>query len=320
MKVSLRMIAIGAAILCLSAFAIADSSVRPLPVRKIYTRVVPDSVVRGFGGHLYVSLVGKRETGDGEIRRIVDVETVAFAKGFNEPKAMAFTGERLLVVDGDEVWSVAEDGSRERIWNFEDFPIVPNILRRLTLSSDGESVYMTDMGKLQEAAQSMGGQAIEGGEKEMVFPEGRIFKGNLNNGEIEIAQDVDLEILSPADIVEQADGVLLIATFMPGNLIQSSLGRLSVVQEDMKGCDDIIEDSRGNLFVSSWTEGKVWRLDAQTGEKSVFYERLKSATGMYFDEENDFLYIADPRMSGVHRVPVGMQLDRLAKINANSED
>ena len=69
---------------------VASTGADEVKILKVGTK--PESVCRGFGGKLYVTMINGNEPGDGEIKMIDGDKITVFAKGLNNPKGMAFVG------------------------------------------------------------------------------------------------------------------------------------------------------------------------------------------------------------------------------------
>ena len=72
----------------------------------------PESVCRGFGGKLYVTMINGNEPGDGEIKMIDGDKITVFAKGLNNPKGMAFVGGFLVASDETMVRKIDKKGKQ----------------------------------------------------------------------------------------------------------------------------------------------------------------------------------------------------------------
>ena len=76
----------------------------------------PESITRGFGGKLFVSVMNTPETpGDGVVK-VIDGETATdFATGLDEPKGVCFTGKFLVVTDVKRVWKIDAKGEKTEL-------------------------------------------------------------------------------------------------------------------------------------------------------------------------------------------------------------
>jgi len=175
-------------------------SARPVRVRKIYTAPRPDSLVRGFEGKLFVSVAGGTEAGDGEVRVIRGIETYAFARGLDEPSGMAFAGDRLLVVDGERVMSLDAEGASEVFCNWTDFPVRTKLLRRLAVSGEDGTVFVSDAGDLSEIPEDYTPDWWNADGAATVFPDGRIFRKTLGL-DVDVEIEGDTGLLSPSGLL-----------------------------------------------------------------------------------------------------------------------
>ncbi len=71
----------------------------------------PESVARGFGGRLYVSVQNAvRQGDDGEVKVVDGTKVSTFVGGMKEPKGIAFVDNYLIVTDVTQVWKVDSAG------------------------------------------------------------------------------------------------------------------------------------------------------------------------------------------------------------------
>lgn len=123
-------------------------------VRSLTVGPTPESVVRGFDGRLFVTLMGterKRGDGDGKIV-VVDGDRVSdFAGGLDDPKGIVFVGGRLITADYDKVWAFDSRGERTLLAGPEAFPEPPRMLNDVAVEPDGivhdraGNLYLTEV-------------------------------------------------------------------------------------------------------------------------------------------------------------------------------
>src|SRR5688572_6927759 len=118
---------LGAPLFCFAATATAaDTSFRSLAVG-----ATPESVIPGFDGKLYVTLMGtKREKGDGDGKVVVvDGDKVSiFTEGLDDPKGIVFVGDMLITTDFDKVWAIDSKGEKHVLAGPSAFPTPPMFL------------------------------------------------------------------------------------------------------------------------------------------------------------------------------------------------
>jgi sugar lactone lactonase YvrE len=107
----------------------------------------PESVCRGFGGKLYVTMINGNEAGDGGINVIDGGELKEFCRGMNSPKGIAFIGGYLVTADETTMWKVDAHGSVTKLVDAANFPAPIEFLNDVAASKDGISVYVTEMGQ-----------------------------------------------------------------------------------------------------------------------------------------------------------------------------
>jgi len=82
--------------------------------------------------------------------------------------------------------------------------------------------------------------------------------------------------------------------FFTGNIVRkTSQGKLRVIAKGLRGADAIDPDGKGGIYVSSWTQGKVWKLTDNGKKKEVILEGLKSAADFYLDRKAKKLIVPD---------------------------
>ena len=63
-------------------------------------------------------------------------------------------------------------------------------------------------------------------------------------------------------------------------------------------------DKEGRLYVSSWTQGKVWRIEKNGGTPTVLLEGLQSAADFYLDEAAGQLLVPDMKAGTLTLLPL----------------
>ncbi len=83
--------------------------------RSLDVGLKPESSVYGFGGKLYVTLMGETRVkgdGDGSIVMIDGEKVTTFTKGLSDPKGIVFINNRLITADFDTVWTLDAEGNK----------------------------------------------------------------------------------------------------------------------------------------------------------------------------------------------------------------
>ena len=79
-------------LLTLACGLVLQLPVAAAPPKVIKVGTKPESVCRGFGGKLYVTMINGEEPGDGGINVVDGEEVKEFCRGMNSPKGMTFRG------------------------------------------------------------------------------------------------------------------------------------------------------------------------------------------------------------------------------------
>lgn len=280
------LIAVMVAVAVVPAFAIE-------PYKVIDSGKRPESVCRGFGDGLYVTVMGEADVeGDGKVCRIEGEKVVDFAKGMDEPKGIALVGGVLVVADMKRVWRVDASGKAEVLAAAGAFPHPPAFLNDVAAAPDGKSVYVTDMGDNGAMFGPDGMWEVNSPEAGKIRRIARVYRVGLD-GKVEVAVDVDPIMLNPNGVTAPEAGLLLVAEFFRGHVLAWRDGGFKVLATGLRGADAIERAEGGDIYVSSWTQGKVWRLKAGGGKPEVIIEGLKSAADFFLDRKENVLVLPD---------------------------
>lgn len=266
----------------------------------------PESVARGFGGDLFVTLMGEsRKDGDGNGRivRITDGSVSVFSAGLDDPKGIVFTGEYLITADFTRVWRIDAQGERTLLAGPADFPHPPAYLNDVALAPDGHSVLVTDMGAVTRMRNPEGQLwPLDSAEARAIPAIARVYRIALD-GRVSIAIDAEPALLLPNGVAATADGTLLVAEFFSGGILEHHHGKLRVLATGHRSADGIARDSRGTLYVSEVFTGRVWAIPAQ-GDK-VLLATLASAADFLLEESAGQLLVPDTKAGAIVIVPLG---------------
>jgi sugar lactone lactonase YvrE len=268
----------------------ASASAEPMKSIEVGTR--PESVTRGFDGHLYVTVMNGQEPGDGVIKVIKGDSVEIFATGFDEPKGIAFAGDHLVTTDLQRVWKIDAQGKATVLAQGDAFPIPAIYLNDASAAPDGKSVYVTDMGARDKMNGPDGLWPLDSPEAKAIPAVGRVYQIALD-GTVTLAVDASPKMLNPNGVCAEADGNLLVTGFFLGNVLRAEGGTLNLLASGFRGGDGIERGKDGSIYLSSWTQGKVWRLDADGKNPRLMIEGLKAAADFHLDEQNGALIVPD---------------------------
>lgn len=275
--------------------AISSTDAAELKVLKVGTK--PESVCRGFGGKLYVTVINGEEPGDGGIN-MVDGETVTeFCRGMNSPKGLAFVGGFLVCSDETTVWKVDKSGTPAKIAEKEDFPNPVEFLNDVVASKDGKSVYVAEMGNPGWMFDPDGERKLWPIHSDKAKPpmKGCVYKVGLD-GEIKLAVPAGNKMLlapNGVTVIGTAEKeVLVMGDFFPGNIVSYDGETFKILATGMRGAD-AVEFGEGVIYVSSWPLGKVWKFDRKTKKTTLLSDKFTTAADFFYDRKNNQLIVPD---------------------------
>jgi hypothetical protein len=285
-----------------AVFTALAASAADTKVIKLGTR--PESVTKGFGGHYYATVMGDDKPGDGKVVKI-DGETLSdFATGLNEPKGICFAGKYLVTTDVTKVWKIDEKGEKTVLADAMDFPTEIKFLNDASAGSDGKSVFVTDMGARDKMFGKAGLFELDSPAARELPAIGRVYRITLD-GKITTFVNNTEEMACPNGVSAQKGGKVLIGEFFFGNILEAnSAGKLKQLNTGFRGADGIEQDGKGNIYLSSWTQGKVWKLDSKGQNAQVIAEGFLSAADFFLDEKAGLLLLPDMKAGTLNLIPL----------------
>jgi hypothetical protein len=270
--------------------------------------IKPESVCRGFGGRLYVTLIGGEEPGDGSVVAIEGDKVETFATGLNDPKGIAFVKGALVTTDGTRVLKVNGKGKVSVLAEAKDFPAEVEFLNDVAASPDREAVFVTEMSHPKRMFNPKGDRELWplGSEQEENLPKtGCVYKVPLD-GKIEIAVPAGDKLMPGPNGVAvggpKDKPFLAMADFFTGNVVRYADGKLRPIAKNLLRGGDAIEFGKGVVYVSSWTQGKVVAYNLKEKKATTVIEGLTSAADFYYDRKANQLVIPDMLEGKLHIV------------------
>ncbi|RME95555.1 MAG: gluconolaconase [Verrucomicrobia bacterium] len=281
------------------ARTLAENAAGGRVIRTIAVGVRPESVTRGFGGHHYVTVMGEPGPGDGVVKVIRGDRVEVFAEGMDEPKGIAFLGDRLVTADLKRVWQIDAQGRKSLLADESAFPKPVSYLNDVAAAPDGQSVYVTDMGARDKMMDPAGRLWPLGSAEARSLPVlGRVYQ-ITRDGKVRLVVQGTRAMACPNGVAAPAKGELLIAEFFYGNLLRWQGPQLRILSSGFRGADGIEQGRDGRIYVSSWTQGKLWRLAPDGSSPEVLIEGLRSAADFCLDEEAGELWLPDMKAGQV---------------------
>lgn len=302
-KHALRQIVISVTIATL--FSVFEHALQAQIQFPVNVGVKPESITKGFNDNYYVTVMNGKEEGDGEIVEISkNGSTKTFAKGFDEPKGIAYVKGHLYFSDVTRIWKVDKNGNASVFVKKEDFPKEVLYLNDVSVDARGKGIYVADMGATKYMRDENNALwPLDSEEAKLVPQSGRIYHLNLK-GNVTIAHDTSPLMLNPNGVGIDNDGNLIVGAFFLGNFLVTRNGQLTPLKGQFRGADAVEQDSKGNYYVSSWALAKVWKIDGKTEEVTVLIEGLKSAADFYLEEDKGRLLLPDMMAGMVYAVDI----------------
>lgn len=285
-------------------FLIVACNVEPDIKFPVKVGVKPESITKGFNGNYYVTVMNGKENGDGELVEISTNGVKVFSKGFNEPKGIVYLKEHLYFSDLNCVWKVDIDGNKSVFVKKEDFPEEVLYLNDVAVDGEENGIYVADMGAtkyMRDADNNL--WPLKSDEAKLVPQLGRIYHVNLE-GEVIIVQDTSSLMLNPNGVGVDNNNNIMVSAFFLGNFLVTRDGKLTPLKGRYRGGDAVEQDSEGNYYISSWTQGKVWKINGETEESTVLVEGLKSAADFYLEESKGRMLVPDMMAGMIYAVDI----------------
>ncbi len=264
----------------------------------------PESITKGFDGDYFVTVMNGKEEGDGVIKRIHGSKVTVFATGLDEPKGICFVGDHLFTTDLNKVRKIDAEGNVSILADESDFPLPVSYLNDAAAAPEGDAIYITDMGANTKMFKEPGVFWPIGSNEYKNMPIiGRVYKIHLN-GTISISINSNNLMTNPNGVGVGKDGQLMVGAFFRGNVLEQTDLGLKVIGHGMRGADAVEQDSKGNYYVSSWAQGKVWKIGAADHNVTVLIEGLQSAADFYLEEDKGRLLLPDMKAGVILTVPL----------------
>jgi hypothetical protein len=258
----------------------------------------PESVCRGFGGKLYVTMINGDEPSDGTIVSLDGDTVTVFAKGFNSPKGLVFVGDYLVTADETTMWKVDKTGTATKLVEKKDFPQPIEFLNDVAANKDGASVYVSEMSTPTPMFDPSGERKlwdVDSKAAKELPNKGCVYKITLK-GEVTLAVppgDPAIRFPNGVAVSENAgEEGIFVGDFFSGNIVRFQDGKYVTLATGMRGIDGLTV-TKDAFYASSWTQGKVWKVDRKTRESKVILDGLKSAADFFHDVRNKQLVVPD---------------------------
>lgn len=282
----------------LAAFLLASGITTAAPLKTIKVGPSPESVCRGWGGKLYVTIINGDKPGDGEVVEVDGESVKPFAKGLSDPKGIVFVGDQLITSDGTMMWKIAQDGTATKLVEAKDFPAPVEFLNDVAVAEDGKSVYVTEMSSPGPMFDPSGERKLWDldSEQAKTLPvKGCVYRVSLDGKVQQVVPPGNVALRFPNGVtVGQGAGnnQLYVGDFFTGQVHVHKDGKLQSVVSGVRGVDGLTVTPDA-IYISSWNQGKVWKFDRKTQQLKVLHEGLTTAADFFYDEAHQQLIVPD---------------------------
>jgi sugar lactone lactonase YvrE len=274
----------------------------------------PESIVKAWGGRLYVSIQGPSgalNVFDGEIRQ-VDIATgvvTPFVSGLENPRGLAFTGEFLVAADQQKVWKIDEAGNKTLLAQVSQFPFPANFFNDAAAEEGGKAVYITEMGRrdlIREVPPSPLAPHLIPVDTDAAYAipaTSRVYRITMD-GQISSVFEPSRKLLVINGVTEtKKKKSLLVLDFFHGSVVEVDIKKdtKTIIATGLRGADGIEQASDGTIFVSSFENGAVWRMD-ENGEnlkQLIGGIGFQTTADFYLDEPAKRLYVPNTATGSV---------------------
>ena len=216
-----------------------------------------------------------------------------FVTGLNDPRGVTFTGEFLVATDTTRVWVIDEQGNKRVLAEAAAFPHPVEFLNDVTAERDGQSVLVTEMGarsQIRDPAtlllwpiDSFSGPAWT------IEARSRIYRISLEGVVEEVVPPSRKLLVMNGVGLANRPGHLLAVDFFFGSIVEIKLGKKltrTTIATGFRGGDAVEQDADGNIYVSTFENGAVWKLDSDGERVKVLLEGAgpRSTADFYLDE------------------------------------
>lgn len=251
----------------------------------------PESAIVGPDGRIYISEIGEfGKDGDGKVTAIGKSGSAEpFAKGFDDPKGLATSGNALYVADKSRIWKIDMQGRTSVFAAADAFPQPPLFLNDLAFDGSG-NLYVSDTGD------------IEKGGKGAIFritPAGKVS--------LVVSEAQNPSIKSPNGLLVESSGRLLVVDFASGELLRLNVGNRTAekLADGFGGGDGLVRDPAGMLYVSDWKNGKLWKLNLKKkGAKPELYaQTFQASADIGLSRDGKFILVPDMKAGALIWLP-----------------
>jgi sugar lactone lactonase YvrE len=266
----------------------------------------PESITKGWRGKFFVTIQGPSGAlgvFDGEVRQL-DIQTGVvspFASGMENPRGITFTGRFLVVADQTRIFKIDQNGNKTVLAEAAQFPFPAVFFNDAAAEEGGNAVYVSEMGRrdiIREVAPAPNAGRLIPVDSDAAYAvpaTSRVYRITLD-GKIASVFEPSRKLLVINGVTEiEKRRELLVVDFFHGNVVKVDIkkGTKKILATALRGADGVEQARDGTIFVSSFENGAVWRLD-ENGENLqnlVMGVGFQTVADFYLDERARQLYV-----------------------------
>jgi len=240
----------------------------------------PESVVQAKDGKIYVSEINAFGTdGDGQISVIENSQASLFVDGLDDPKGLVIIDQCLYVADKTQIVKYDLATKEKSVFvAAEAFPQAPQFLNDLEADPKG-NLYVSDSGDIMGTGKG-----------------GVIYKINGQGVVTKLADGASSDLIMAPNglLADDTSRYLTIVDFTSGVLygLDTETGEVIEDAEGFGGGDGVVHHSSGDLYVSDWKNGKVFRMNRKS-EVSLLKGGYQAAADIAITKDERYLMVPD---------------------------
>ncbi|HKH21187.1 MAG TPA: SMP-30/gluconolactonase/LRE family protein [Gammaproteobacteria bacterium] len=248
----------------------------------------PESALQMSDGRIYVSEIGQQnKAGDGGIAMITpDGELRQYVSGLDDPKGLARWDDSLYVADVKGVYRIDRFAHPILMAAIKNFPTTPKLLNDLTVTKDG-TLYVSDTGDLEKGG-------------------GAVYRIDQSGAVERVLGGEGAPLQNPNGLLIQKNH-LLVADFGRGELQDVDLTSLKTKQvaNGLGAADGIAITKDGQLYVSDWQSGEVFRIRRNgNAERLGVADRFGAAADIRLTQDGNYLMVPDMKKGTLTFIPL----------------
>lgn len=261
-------------------------------LRSVKGLAMPESVVIGADGRIYVSEIGGfGKDGDGRIV-VLDAAGKAvkpFATGLDDPKGLVLVRDVLYVADKTRVMKIDARGKVSVLAEAKDFPQPPLFLNDLAVDARGD-IYVSDSGDTDKGSK---------GAIYRITPQGKVS--------LLVSEAQNPLFRNPNGLLFEPSGSLLVVDFFSGDLLRLDMAskKAEKIAGGFGGGDGLARDAAGMLYITDWKGGHAWKLDLNKpgAEPQQYDHPFKAAADITLSADGKFVLLPDMKAGRLYWLP-----------------